>query len=217
MTDLVDVSIDDIENKIMNILYSSMDIKFTKFTLYNKLIIDKYDMTKNNFIHQNFKAKYLLVLRNLRSKYDDIIMDKDEEGTPYILCTFNKDKIEKVEEYNSTEIISEIDVNLSKYIIDNSIEKEFKYVDPFDGNTIYHDLVLSNNFDSIEKMINGEIFEFFVFNKNNQTPLELSSNYLISNIIIMDKIILGNSPVCADVIFLKNFLSCFKSTSKSLL
>ena len=182
MTDLIDVSHDDIENNIMTVLYSTMDVKFTKISLFNKLIIDKYDMGKNNYIHPNFKLKYELVLRNLKSKYDDIVITDDNK----IFCTFDKEKKEtkNVEEYNSTEIISEINVNLSKYIIDNSIEKEFKYIDPFDGNTIYHDLVLSNNFDIIKKMIDDEIFEYFVFNKNNQTPLELSPNHLITNVII---------------------------------
>ena len=182
LSDLSDVSIDDIENKIMVVLYSTMDVQFTKFSLYDKLIIDQYNITNNSFIHQNFKANYLLILRHLRSKYDDIVITDDGK----IYCTFNKDEkeTEKVEEYVSKEIIGEFDVNLSKYIIDNAIEKEFEYVDPFNGNTIYHDLVLSNNFDSIKKMIDREHFEYFVFNKNNKTPLELSTNPLITNIIV---------------------------------
>ena len=45
-------------------------------------------MGKNNYIHPNFKLKYELVLRNLKSKYDDIVITDDNK----IFCTFDKEK-----------------------------------------------------------------------------------------------------------------------------
>ena len=185
MTDLIDTSIDNIETNIMSILYSNIDIKFSQFSLFNKLLNDKYDISSSNFIHPNFKAKYLLVLRNLMSKYDDIVITKENKNY-YILCASDKEKADKCAEYvlNMNDM-NDIEINVSKYIVDNDIEKEFKYVDPYDGNTIYHDLVLSNNVDTIEKMIKDDIFNYFVFNKKNKTPLELSNNPLMTNIIVM--------------------------------
>ena len=185
MTDLVEISIDNIETNIMSILYSNIDIKFSQFSLFNKLLNDKYDTSYTNFIHPNFKAKYLLVLRNLIAKYDDIIITKENKNY-YILCVSDKEKSDNCAEYAlNMNYMNDIEINVSKYIVDNDIEKEFKYVDPYDGNTIYHDLVLSNNVDTIEKMIKDDIFNHFVFNKKNQTPLELSNNPLMTNIIVM--------------------------------
>ena len=164
MTDLVEITIDNIEINIMAILLCNMDIKFSHFSLYNKLLNDKYDSCYTNFIHPNFKAKYLLILRNLMSKYDDVLITKEKKNY-YII--YISDKYKKYEDYNNNHI-KDIDVDLSKYIIDNDIKKEFKYIDPYDGNTIYHDLVMSNNFDIIKKMIESHKFDYlsiFIFEK----------------------------------------------------
>ena len=186
MSETMDHSIDNIETNIMSILYANMDVKFTQFSLFNKLLIDKYDIENTKIIHQNFKAKYLLVIRNLMSKYDDILITKNDKIYS-ILCVSSKEKTETCAEYiyNNDYLIKEDDINLSKYIVENDIMNEFKYIDPCDGNTIYHDLVLSDNLEIVEKMITDGTFNFFVFNKRNQTPLELSTNKLISNIIVM--------------------------------
>ena len=194
MKDLLEISIDDIETNIMSILYSNIDVKFSQFSLFNKLVVDKFDMEHNSFIHPNFKAKYLLVLRNLMSKYDDIIITKENKKY-FIVCVSNKEKTEKYEEYDINIDNRDIEINLSKYIIEHDIINEFNYIDPYDGNTIYHDLVLSNDCEIVRKMIKDEKFDYFVFNKKNLTPIELSTNSLMTNIIILgiyDKMLNNN-------------------------
>jgi PBP1b-binding outer membrane lipoprotein LpoB len=46
MTDLLLISPDEIRTKIMSILYSHLDTKFTLNTLFNKLLENKYDKTE---------------------------------------------------------------------------------------------------------------------------------------------------------------------------
>ena len=53
---------------------------------------------------------------------------------------------------------------LSNYIIDNNLSDDINYVDPFDGNTIFHDLVITSNIQKITKLISDGKFDFLVKN-----------------------------------------------------
>jgi hypothetical protein len=212
-------STDEIETKIMSILYANIDKKFSQFALFSKLINDKFTEFANNNkpIHPSIKAKFLLVLRTLASRYDDIIVTK-EENTYYVVCLTNKDELDKISNYTETEEFGKFtnftnSVNsanftnstnstnsanlanptekdlinyddLLNYIIDNNLSDDINYVDPFDGNTIFHDLVITSNIQKITKLIVDGKFDFFIKNKQNKTPIELGTNKTIENYLI---------------------------------
>jgi hypothetical protein len=186
MSDLANISFDDMETKIMSILWANQGKEYSQFTLFNKLIEDKYDIQNLKCISPDFKAKFLLVLRNLKSRYDDLEINKNN-NTFYIKCgneTNSKPNIFEDKEYVYDKTVDNSFPCVEDYIIDNNIEKEFKYVDPFDGNTIFHNLVLLSNVKHIQKLINEDKFQFFIKNKNNQTPIQLSTDINITNIIL---------------------------------
>ena len=58
MSNLSNISYDKIENDIMIVLYSNIDTIFTQYSLFNKLISDKYDLKNSVSIHPNFKSKF---------------------------------------------------------------------------------------------------------------------------------------------------------------
>ena len=187
LTDLTSVSYDDIETKVMSVLYSNIDVNFTQFALYNK-VFEKFDVLPTSFSGgQSFKAKFLIVLRNLMSKYDDIKISKN--GDIYsIICLSNKDAAEiPTKTYNDVNPASITFPNISDYIIENNWEKEFDYIDPFDGNTIFHDLVISGNYNKIKKLIEQKKFNFNAKNKLNLTPIDVSQEIRIS-ILMLSKL-----------------------------
>ena len=189
MEDLSNVEIDKIETDIMSVLYANMDITFTQFTLFNKLIYDKYNLQFNNRIHPNFKYKYLLILRNLMSKYDDIKITK-EKDIYSIICLSNSTKIIEInkniysdENFN---LLEKEDVSqLYNYIYDNNLTEYINWTDPFDGNSIYHDLVITKNTIQIRKLIDSNNFKFLIKNKHDQTPIQLSNSKEITDILIV--------------------------------
>ncbi len=208
MTDLNQVSMDDIETGIMSILYANMGACFNQFSLYDKLIKDKFPANYNTTINPVIKAKFLFVLRNLASRYDDILIAKENNVYTATCLADKNDKVTQtinpvqqtsnvqtsnvqtsnVQTSNvQTSISGPEYIDLINYLIDNNIDDKFEdlnYIDPFDGNTIYHDLVITNNLDKIKKLIDTDRFNYTVENKKNLTPIMLSTNQEITSTII---------------------------------
>lgn len=63
MSDLSEITCQEIENKLMIVLTAFENVRLSLFVLYNKLI-DKYD-TNSLRVSPTFKAKFMLVFRNL--------------------------------------------------------------------------------------------------------------------------------------------------------
>jgi hypothetical protein len=255
-------STDDIETKIMSILYANIDKKFSQFALFSKLINDKLPEFANTPIHPTIKAKFLLVLRTLASRYDDIIVTK-ENNMYYVVCLTNKDELNKVTNYtdnkeleqfmsaynsinlsnssnlnnssnssNSTNSTNSTDstdsiknpsstheqenlinyCDLLNYIIDNNLSDDINYVDPFDGNTIFHDLVITSNIQKITKLIVDGKFDFFIKNKQNKTPIELATNKTVENYLISKMI----DKYLSDTLTLKVKIESDKKTIEDL-
>jgi hypothetical protein len=173
--------------------------------LFDKLIKDKYDYKFTDGIHPNFKSKFLLVLRNLMSKYDDIKITK--EGTVYnIICLSdtNPETISLIKSYDepndlkteqtNKSVLEKADLsNMYDYIYDNNLTEYINWSEPFDGNSIYHELVLNNCVRQITKLIDNNAFNFSILNNHKQVPIDLidinnielfsiMSNGLIKNI-----------------------------------
>ncbi len=196
-------SIENIETKTMSILYSNIDKCFSQYALFDKLIKDKFPENYNTSINPTIKAKFLLVLRNLASRFDDIEVTK-KLNVFYVTCLSDSNDKSKVTNYVPTvqETLTNQSINQSgiynntinqqdnistpyfsldycdliNYILENNLSENINYVDPFDGNTIYHDLVATGNFDKIKALVEVDKFDFTVKNKHDVMPIELSKN-----------------------------------------
>ncbi len=198
MTDSDQFSIDNIETKLMSVLYAHIDTCFNQFVLFDKLIKDKFPENYNTTINPIIKAKFLLVLRNLSSRYDDIKIEKNN-NIYSVTCLSDKNNLANVKNYipefktqqinmsttttnistPAIQITSCLGLNyadLINYIIDNNLSDDISYVDPFDGNTIFHDLVAVNNIEKIKILVENSKFDYFVKNKYGLTPIELTKN-----------------------------------------
>jgi hypothetical protein len=197
MSNLYDVTIDEIETAIMSVLFANMGERYTQFTLFEELLKNKFD-SHGNSIHPNFKSKFLLVLDNLRSKYDDIEITKKDK-IYFIKCKSDDDKETQLSEQSEpivqtykNELSSKLEgdhillkksdeADMYDYICENNL----KYVDPFDGNTIFHKLIEFNNIRQTTKLINKNEFNFEIKNYLNESPVDLINSYEMSNLIVM--------------------------------
>lgn len=190
MFNLNEISIDKIETDIMSVLYANMDTKFSQYTLFNKLLEDKYEGQYTNSIHPNFKSKFLLIFRTLMSKYDDIVVEK-KDGMYYIVCLSSKEDIEEKPLYME-QIIKPIQLEMSDisgmydYIYDNDLNEYKNWSDPFDGNSIFHELVLNNNIKQTLRLIEENKFNFEIKNNQNKTPIDLINSQEMGNLIITE-------------------------------
>jgi hypothetical protein len=186
ITNLQDVQIDKIETDIMSVLYANMDIKFSQYALFNKVLEDKYDSQYYGQIHSNFKSRFLLVIRNLMSSYSDIKVSKDN-GVYYIVCLSESEKpiefIKWDEPIKHPVSLDNTDyAQMYNYIYDTNQKDFINWSDPWDGNTIFHELVLSQNKNLIEKLLLQDEFNFNVKNTHGKTPIEMPSTQEIINI-----------------------------------
>ena len=177
-----------------NLLYSNIDITLTHYSLFNKLIKDKYDLPNitSSSIHPDFKSKYLLVIKNLMSKYDDVKITK-ENDTYNIVCLSSQDvkPVIAFDHHNDTSSLNYIELNnndvstMYDYIYENDLIEYINYPDPFDGNSIFHELVINNNIKQIDKLINDNTFNYTIINNHNQTPIDLINSTITAKILTM--------------------------------
>jgi hypothetical protein len=202
ITNLQDVQIDKIETDIMSVLYANMDIKFSQYALFNKVLEDKYDSQYYGQIHSNFKSRFLLVIRNLMSSYSDIKVSKDN-GVYYIVCLSESEKpiefIKWDEPIKHPVSLDNTDyAQMYNYIYDTNQKDFINWSDPWDGNTIFHELVLSQNKNLIEKLLLQDEFNFNVKNTHGKTPIEMPSTQEIINILtknLLEKVIFMNEKI----------------------
>lgn len=188
MSNLSEISIDEIETGVMSVLYSNIDKKFTQYTLFNKLLENKYDGQYLNTVHSNFKSKFLLVIRTIGSKYDDIMVEK-KDGICYIVCQSSKEHVQENSlymEYIAKPIeFEKSDIsNMYDYIYDNDLDEHMNWTDPIDGNSIFHELVLNNNVRQVKKLLEENKFNFEIVNNKNQTPIDLINSQSMSKLLV---------------------------------
>jgi len=183
MSNLSKMSYDDIENKIMKYLYSNTNTSFNQYSLYNKLL-DDMEVKTVLFDTRDFKRKFIDILRNLDCKYDDLTITKNDNNITIILD--KEIDTENYEEINYTSYNDDKEFNYYKFIFDNYIEESLNIKDK-NKNSIYHDLVMSNNVNLIKKLINENKFDYVVKNNNNETPIDLCQNNEIYRILLKEQ------------------------------
>jgi hypothetical protein len=195
-----------IEYDIMKILTKSPGIMMSQYTIYDKLL-EEYDYDiKDPAEKEDFKLKFLIVLRKLSFTFDNISVinnnkilcagyDVPNDGKDFLKemeLNENKDTdYDKIKEdlHNNKGMPSEIHV--IQFIVDEKLEKFYDKKD-YNGNTILHNLILYSDFDRVKKIINNQNILFFdTQNKNGDTPVDLITDIRISNLIIKE--LLNNS------------------------
>ena len=181
---MTDISHQDIENKLMTVLFANENKLFNQYELFDK-IIDRLNLS-SFYINPELKVKFLLVLRNLRYKYDDIVITNINDIYQIIYnslekCTINQESITM-----NNNLLSSSQLN--NYIIDNNLLNELDYSDAMTGNTIYHDLIISSSYDQVKKLLDKKLFNFTITNYKNKTPLDMIKCLQMSNIFISELI-----------------------------
>jgi hypothetical protein len=204
MTTIDSFSVENIETKLMSVLYTNIDTCFNQFTLFDKLIKEKFPENYNTIINPAIKAKFLLVLRNLTSRFDDIKVEK-KDNIYSITCFSDKNNLSNIKNYvpeikteyksdsnsdsNSNSNSYSIPIpnlnpeysDLINYIIENNLSEDMNYVDPFDGNTIFHDLVATNNIDKNIEDLDNEMLQISI-KLENEKKLNKEMSELINNL-----------------------------------
>ena len=183
MADLSNISLNEIENTIMLVLVGNDSTVFTQYQLFDK-VIDKLEI-KTNSIHNSFKSKFLIVLRNLMSSYDDVKIYRENNIYKAVYATDNI----TIKNYSSSAgdrfTPDPFTINdLNSYIIDNDMFEEFTYIDQGSGNTIYHDIVSNNNYLQIKKLIDTNKFDYTIKNLNDKTPIDYINDQRVTNLMI---------------------------------
>jgi hypothetical protein len=124
-------------------------------------------------------------------KYDDIKITKNN-STYNIVCISNPDAKPIKFTFNSKSIkstgieLNENDVStMYDYIYDNCLDEYINWIDPFDGNKIFHELVLTNNVKQIERLIQENVFDYTCTNNHNLTPIDFIKSTQLAKIITL--------------------------------
>jgi len=182
MADLQNITYDEINIKLLIILYANENKLFDQYTLFN-MTVDKFRTSQNiNYISPEFKSKFLLVLRSLMSKNKDIIVTK-KNNVYYVGYEMINTDIDYTINYSEHWLDKKF---LNEYIINYNLEDELTYVDPENGNTIFHDILSSNNNSFIEKVIKTFDIDYNSKNNNDKTPIECVNDLKITLFIIND-------------------------------
>jgi len=195
MTDLSNITLEQIENKLMIILINKKDQLLIDKYLYNQLL-DKFDYN-NGFICPNFKNKFFMVLQSLDSNKDiKIIKNNDVYRAVYSenLDSYTKDT--PVNEFNyqnqftgSSFIDLKYDpLTFTEYLVsqNSDLSTLSTYRDLENGNTIYHDLIKHGSYEIIQKMLNTESINIDVKNDFNLTPIDYLNDIRIARLFIKD-------------------------------
>ena len=178
---------DTIETSVMKVLTRKPGVWMNQYVLYSNLLeeLDIKDPTEK----ENFKIRFLIVLRKLSSVFDNIEIS-NRKGVLYAIFK-DMDDTEEIQEKSSEDNSTEnYDLNMPneiaviRFIVDENIEKYNSKKD-FDGNNILHILALHNDYERFEKMYLKNDLLFQVNNKN-KTPIDLISDIRMTNLLLSD-------------------------------
>lgn len=165
---LENVSFEDIENKVMLTLLANPDKTYTKSELYN-ILLDKLEST-TQFVHPQFKFKYMIVLNQLPSKHDVKVTENLVTSGLEVVNTEFKENI-SVDLPNMEE--------LSEFIVENNLLK----ITNFNG--VPFDLVRGNKVLLVEKIFEEEHMVYFrKTNTENKTPIRYINSQQMSNLFL---------------------------------
>lgn len=202
-----------IETEIMKILSRNPGNFVNQYSLYQQLL-EEYEL-KDPVEKEDFKMKFLIVLRQLSSVFNNVSI-KNEKGI-FSAGLFIKDDVNITveEEKENTEdtttdtvnddtfdnlLLSRKNMNSSKntlfdiavinFIVDEDIYYYFNRKD-YQGNSILHNLVIANDYERTKKIYHRNDISFQDENNEGLTPLHYIQDVRIACLAI-DKLMIEN-------------------------
>jgi len=167
---LENISYDDIENKLMLILLANPDITYTKSELYNILLENLESTTQ--YVHPQFKFKYMVVLNQLPSNHDVKVTDD------LVTSGLDIDYSELKNKENVNVDLPNME-ELSEFIVENNLLKTTNF------NGVPFDLVRNNKLSLVEKMFEEEHMVYFrKTNTENKTPIRYINSQQMTNLFL---------------------------------
>jgi hypothetical protein len=171
MSNLADISYQKIEDSIMKVLISNEGSYFANNKLYSQ-VLNVLDLN-TTFVDRSFKFKFMLVLKSLESKYDDVVYDIKKETVIYGKQTTSKPVIET----SPVNYTLPTPLELAAYIIDNNL---FEYKQK----TINHELVSGNYCSHVHKLIDNDEINYLLKDNDQQTVISRINSVSMSNIFL---------------------------------
>ena len=180
-----------IEKELMKILTRTPGVFRSQYDLYSELL-EEFDNIKDPIEKENFKIRFLLVLRKLPSIFDDIVVRNNNGILSAIYSIESLDKnleTDSFEKIDSTNIIMPSEISVIRFIVDEKIEKYYSKKD-YLNNTLLHYLVNDNDYDRINKIMGSNTLNLSFLDENDEgkTPLDLIKDIRISNLFIKELI-----------------------------
>lgn len=171
MSNLADISYQKIEDSIMKVLISNEGSYFANNKLYSQ-VLNVLDLN-TTFVDRTFKFKFMLVLKSLESKYDDVVYDIKKETIIYGKQTTSKPTIET----SPVNYTLPTQLELAAYIIDNNL-LEYKQ------KTINHELVSGNYCTHVHKLVDNDEINYLLKDNDQQTVINRINSISMSNIFL---------------------------------
>ena len=185
MSNLANIDYETIENKIMMVLVQNQGKLLSKSTLYGK-VLDKFDDIKDiKFVDPQFKYNFLITVKSLPAKYDDIEIINFNTRSYIVFNNLNQeeDLIDRVlqEPINSYNLPNQYETAI--FIVDNNLYDKL-YCDT--NTTIYHDLIAGSYHLQVNKLISDKKMKINVKDDSGKLPIEYIDNFKMSNLFIKD-------------------------------
>lgn len=171
MSNLADISYQKIEDSIMKVLISNEGSYFANNKLYSQ-VLNVLDLS-TTFVDKSFKYRFMLVLKSLESKYDDVVYDTKKETIIYGKQSTSKPIIET----SSVNYTLPTPLELAVYIIDNNLS-EYKQ------KTINHELVTGNYCAHVQRLVDNDEINYLLKDNEQQTVITRINSINMSNIFL---------------------------------
>ena len=178
-----------LESDIMKVLTKNNGLFLSQYNIYDKILND-YDI-KDPVEKDNFKFRFLAVLRQMSNLFDGVSIMKKED---VIFVGFDVKDDKNDCDYEYSTINEEIkkngemppEISVINFIIDENMINYINRKD-YKGNNVFHNLVIVNDIDRIKKcfsvLLSKKDINHLLFDINNEglTPIHYIQNFEISN------------------------------------
>lgn len=192
MTELINITHDEINSKIMIILCANEGKVYDQYSLYSR-VIDRFTQDFANvynetaekrnvtsFIPPTFKYKFMLVFRNLMATNNDIKIVK-ENNVYNVVYNPHTDIVLTNTNYDNTWLNIK---DFNSYIIESDLHCEFAYKDIESGDTMHHEILGSNDYATIKRLINTNRIDYNVKNNFDKTSVECINDIKVATLVI---------------------------------